>query len=166
MTVSASDTNITLDLDDWQNYTNCNNRDHLVEWLTRSLPNFANLSSLSCLDPCVWKIVHILSSKIGCDFQVKKGCKLWKILAIYLYVGSQSNEESKSRWIESEDSFDPSGFLAGFPTSALALLYFLQAISLFPPSNFFISSKQFPTILQRLILYSSATIFWEHFFCW
>ena len=136
MTVSASDTNITLDLDDWQNYTNCNNRDHLVEWLTRSLPNFANLSSLSCLDPCVWKIVHILSSKIGCDFQVKKGCKLWKILAIYLYVGSQSNEESKSRWIESEDSFDPSGFLAGFPTSALALLYFLRAISLFPPSNF------------------------------
>ena len=38
--------------------------------------------------------------------------------------------------------------------------------SLFPPSDFFISSKQFPTILQRLILYSSTTIFWEHFFCW
>ena len=41
--------------------------------------------------------------------------------------------------------------------------------SLFPPSDFFISSKQFPTILQRLswiIFYSCATIFLEHFFCW
>ena len=47
-----------------------------------------------------------------------------------------------------------SGFLPGFPTSALAVLYFLRVISLFPLNNF---QKR----LSRLVSYSN-TWFWEN----
>ena len=98
----------------------------------------------------------------NCDRFSQYICKLgqfyWTLWQIFhnLLVGKvliNRRIQQKIDWVR-RLSGTSSGFLPGFPTSALAVLYFLRVISLFPLNNF---QKR----LTRLVSYSN-TWFWEN----